>query len=462
MPERHPVLGYAAYLPRGVLAGTRFGHSADLAKAGKVRSVAGYDEDSVTLAVEAARPLGDPGDGTGTLVFATSTAPWLDKSAAATVHAALDLPDTFATCDLTGLRAGASAIALASRAGGLVAIGDLRTQAPGSPDELAHGDAAVAFDFGSADADPAAELLGSASTTIELLERWRTPNATHADVWDERFTSGALVEAACSAATRALAEAGVERADRVVVSCANPRAAAALRKALGSDGADAELETQTGYTGAAHLGLLLADAFDTVDPQQVVLAVSAADGADAFVFRAGAGIASANRGSRVRAQLAGRRALEYDRYLRWRGLFTLRGARRPDPAPPAGPPMLRHAAWKYALVASRCGKCETVTAPPSRVCPQCGAIDAGQELSLRDTPCTVVSFTVDQLTPSPDDATVVAVVDIEGGGRRTTYVTDVTPDAVAVGDELVPTFRRISATDGIVNYFWKARPRGAA
>ena len=57
----------------------------------------------------------------------------------------------------------------------------------------------------------------------------------------------------------------------------------------------------------------------------------------------------------------------------------------------------------------------------------------------------------------------MAVVDIDGGGRRATYVTDVTSDSeYAVGDPLVPTFRRISATGGVVNYFWKARPRGAA
>ncbi len=458
MSSSYWVRGYAAYLPHAVLTGTRFGTAQDAATAHRARSVAGYDEDAVTLAVEAARPLGAPAEGCRSLVFATSSAPWLDKSAAATVHAALDLPAALGACDLTGLRAGAGALTVGALSQARVVIADLRTHAPGAADELGHGDAAVAVDFGT---DGAAELIGSASDTIEILERWRTPGNRHPDVWDERFTSGPLVEAASSAATQALRAAGIERADRVVVSCANARAAAALRKRLGSDGADATLEAQTGHTGAAHLALLLADAFDTSASGQIILAVSAADGADAFVFRTGPGIQSANCGPRVRDQLHGRRMLEYERYLRWRGLFSLQGARRPDPAPPAAPPMLRHASWKYALVAGRCLKCDAVTAPPARVCAGCGAIDSAQEISLRELPCTVVSFTVDRLTPSPDDAVVVAVVDIDGGGRRSTYLTDVSPDAVAVGDELVPTFRRISSTDGIVNYFWKARPRGA-
>ena len=151
----------------------------------------------------------------------------------------------------------------------------------------------------------------------------------------------------------------------MVVSCANPRAAAALRQALGSGGADAALEAQVGHTGAAHLGLLLADTFDSARPGQVVLAVSAADGADAFVFRTGPAIGAANRGPRVRAQLASRRCLEYEQYLRWRELLTVQGARRPDPAAPAAPPMYRNAPWKYALLASRCVKCDNATAPPA-------------------------------------------------------------------------------------------------
>ena len=461
MPPRPALCAYAAYLPRSVLSTTRFGPlPAGTPTPRRARSVASYDEDSVTLAVEAGRRLGDMAAGCTDLVFATSTAPWLDKSAAATVHAALELPPAMPTSDLTGLRSGPSALTLGLRAGSCVVLADLRTHAPGALDELAHGDAAVAFAV-APDAD-AATLLGSASTTIEVFERWRALDARHPQVWDERFTSGVLADAATAAAGRALADAGVERADRVVVSCANPRAAAAVRKALRGDGADAELEALTGHTGAAHLGLLLADAFDSAAPGQTVLAVSVADGADAFVFRTGASIAAANRGPRVRDQLAGRRTLEYERYLRWRGLLTLQGARRPDPAPPAAPPMYRHGSWKYSLVAAQCAKCGVVTAPPARVCPHCGAVDAGDPVSLRDRPGTVVSYTVDRLTPSPDDAVVVAVVDADGGGRRSTYVTDIGPEGIAVGDTLVPTFRRISATDGIVNYFWKARPRGAA
>jgi hypothetical protein len=38
-------------------------------------------------------------------------------------------------------------------------------------------------------------------------------------------------------------------------------------------------------------------------------------------------------------------------------------------------------------------------------------------------------------------------------------MTDVDPATVAVGDRVEMTFRLISTTRGIRNYFWKARPQ---
>jgi uncharacterized OB-fold protein len=50
------------------------------------------------------------------------------------------------------------------------------------------------------------------------------------------------------------------------------------------------------------------------------------------------------------------------------------------------------------------------------------------------------------------------VVDFEKGGRINCQLTDVDPDAVAIGDELEMTFRKMYSADGVHNYFWKARP----
>lgn len=304
-------------------------------------------------------------------------------------------------------------------------------------------------------------MLAHAAATEELLDRWRAPGEAHPTVWDERFTAGVLGAALASAARGALSAAGIERPDHVVVACANARAASAARRALGGDGADGELERLTGHTGAAHLPLLIADALDRAAAGETILALSGADGADAFLLRTEGAPGAGNRAAPVRAQAGALAWIAYDRFLRWRGLLEISGAKRPDPAPPAAPPALRTRDWKFGLVAARCGECGAVTTPPGRACASCGAIDASEPVSLRDKPARVVSFTVDHLTPTPAPPLVVAIVNVEGGGRRSVQVTDLPAGGIAVGDLLRPTFRRLSSSDGIHNYFWKARPEAA-
>lgn len=456
---RFGIGSYAAHVPGFVLAGATFGAAANVAGARQARSVANHDEDAVTLVVEAGRHLSrDVADG-AMLAFATSEPPYFDKSSAATVHAALDLPGEARAVDLLGLRSGSNALGLALATGGLAVLADLRTMPPGAADELAHGDGAAAFAT-VADGEAAVRVLGTASATQELLERWRLPGSPHPRIWDERFTADAVGDLAVTTARTALARAGLERAARVLVGCANPRAAAAVRRALGAGGEDAELDALSGHAGAAHVGLLLADALDHAVPGETILLVGIADGVDATVFGVGEGVAAARKGRPVREQLDARVPVSYERYLRIRRLLSLQGARRPDPPAPASPPMLRHVGWKYALLASRCTSCGAVETPPGRICPSCGAIDAGEPYSLRDLGCTVVSVTLDRLAPTPDVPVTIAVVDVDGGGRRSTEVTDTPPGGVAVGDRLVPTFRRLHSADGIHNYFWKTRPEG--
>ncbi len=71
---------------------------------------------------------------------------------------------------------------------------------------------------------------------------------------------------------------------------------------------------------------------------------------------------------------------------------------------------------------------------------------------------TIATFTVDRLVYSPSPPVVFAVVDFDDGGRFPVELTDVDPEAVAIGDRVEMTFRRMFTADGLHNYFWKARP----
>lgn len=460
MTDRPGFAAYAAYVPTHALTDNSLDAPAaagDGVRPG--RSVASYDEDAVTMAIEAMRDLAEAVPGDGQLVFATTQAPYDGKTSASIAHAALGLSTGVRAIDLRGHRSGATGLGLVLDAGGAVALADVRGTRPGAPDELAQGDAAAAFVAGRG----AAELLARASSTVEILDRWRLPGERHDRVWDERFTAEVLAEAGLDAARRALADAGLSAADHVVVSSSNPRAATALRRTLAGAGAgaDAEVERLTGFTGAAHPGLLLAAVLDVAEPGETVLLVSASEGGDAMVLEVADGVRAARRGPTVAEQLAGRRPIGYGRYLRWRGLLDVQGPARPSSPAPAAPPMHRREGWKHRLEGVRCDGCSHVTTPPSRLCASCGkavSVTPASTVALRDRTARVTSVTQDRLTTMPEAEVAVVVADFEGGGRLNAYAADVDAGEVRVGMLMRPTFRRLWTTDGIHNYFWKLRP----
>ena len=110
---------FGVYLPRSrleraaIAAATRWAKGARGGKAGGERSYCNWDEDSVTMAVEAARDcLAGRGRGTvASLTLASTTLPFADRSNAGIVATALDLEESTAVADVASCqRAGTSAL----------------------------------------------------------------------------------------------------------------------------------------------------------------------------------------------------------------------------------------------------------------------------------------------------------------------------------------------------------------
>ncbi|MTD44652.1 hydroxymethylglutaryl-CoA synthase [Conexibacter sp. W3-3-2] len=458
----HAIVSYAAYVPRHRLQGAEAGSVLSGRPGRGVRALASYDEDATTLAAEAARRLLDGRDpatapGFGALYLATTAPPYLDKTNAAAVHAALDLPREGFAVDLVGSpRSGVGALRAAAATGGVAVLSDLRTGLPGSADELGGGDAAAAFAFGPAD-EACVETLAEVSLTAEFLDRWRLPGAATSTQWEERFGLETYVPLIRDAAARALERGGVGEPDHLVVSCPHLKAAATATKALGGGRVPEEL-TGVGYAGAADAGLRLAAVLDRAAPGETILLVVASDGADALLLRATDRVGSARRGAAIAEQAAAGRDVPYATYLSWRGLLDREPPRRPEPERPTAPPSARDAAWKFGFVGTVCDACGRVHVPPRRVCAGCGAVDRMTRRPLSGARGTVATFTVDRLAFSPAPPMIDAVVDFDGGGRYTLEVADASPEEIGIGTRLELTFRRLYTTGGVHNYFWKVRP----
>lgn len=466
------LIGYGAYVPYHRLRRSEIAAVLGVGGGPGTRAVASYDEDSTTMAVEAARVAlrGLPEMALPQRVYmATASPPYLDKTNATVVHAALGLDQFALAVDMGGSpRSAVGALLAAADAPvpTLAVLSDVRTGLPGGADERDGGDAAAAFLFGPGtdDAPAVAEILAVSSTTDEFLDRWREPGATASRVWEERFGEHVYGPLAAAAFTDALKATGVtpEEIDHLVVCGLATRA---VRQFAPRSGARPEalvddLTTVVGNPGTAQPGLLLAHVLDRAEPGALVALVVLADGATAFVMRTTEALARRQRSRpSVAAQVkAGNDSLRYATFLSWRGQLTREPPRRPDPEPPAAPPAHRSEAYKFGFRASRCEECGMIHLPAVGLCARCGTLDRMAKQPMADVPATVTTFTVDRLAYTPSPPLVAAVVDFDGGGRFRCELTDVDPSTVAIGDRVEMTFRRLYTANAVHNYFWKARP----
>jgi hydroxymethylglutaryl-CoA synthase len=458
--------GYVPYrrLDRGDIAKT-FGSGG-----GKgTRSVASYDEDTTTMAVEAARlARRSAADGTAidALWFSTANPAYLDKNNASAIHAALRLDSQVSALDFGGaLRSGIGALrtALDGNAAVLVVASDIRDGQPTSTDESQGGDGAAAVLVGSDENGPVvAEYLGSATSTEEFIERWRAPGSRRSRAWEERFGEvkyAPLVEQAWNLALKN-AELSPENVDRLIITGMHARAVRSIGGRLGASKAAMgdDLALTVGNTGTANPALLLTNAIETAEPGQVIALVVLADGAEVLLFRTTDALESYRPKYAVAAQIANGAPLTYGKFLSWRGTVTLEPPRRPEPERISASVSGRTEEWKYAFVGSRDESSHELHMPPARISRVGDAVDEMVSAPMSDVEGTIALFTIDRIAYSPSPPITFAVVDFDGGGRLPVELTDVDVDTLAIGDRVEMTFRKLFTADDIHNYFWKARP----
>ena len=168
------IVAYGAYVPRlrlqraAVVEAHQWFAPGLKAHARGERAMANWDEDAITMAVEAARDaLPEAARGAiAAVVLASTSAPFADRQNAGIVKEALNLADAVLTQDVGGSqKAGTGALIQSLRAvdggaGDTLCIGAERAASrPGSEGELVNGDAAAAIVVGRG--EPIARFLGS-------------------------------------------------------------------------------------------------------------------------------------------------------------------------------------------------------------------------------------------------------------------------------------------------------------
>lgn len=470
------ILSCGAYIPLWRLPRDAIAAAWGSASSGGERSVANNDEDSLTMATEAAIDClacadRDKVDG---LYFASTTSPYREKECSTLVAAALDLRTDIITADFgNSLRAGTAALkaafdAVASGSAGqvLVTAADCRMGYPRSNHEQAFGDGAAALLVGNADRPPVT-MEGRQSISNELYDVWRLDKDAYVRSWEERFiTEHGYAENMERAISMLVKQTGVSIQDlsKAVLYAPTARAQQRLARSLGLDvktQVQDLLISDVGITGCAHALLMLVAALQEVKAGDRVLVASYGSGCDAFLLGVTDALETSSTGmATVRRHINSRRTLPtYTRYLSYRGLLE------PQPGEPfrlfpAATTSWRERDWAIRMHGSQCRSCSTVTFPIERVCYHCRSKDDFDEVRLSDKKARVFTYTLDNLAGRSDDPTVPQIgVEFDFQNARTyLLMTDCDPGEVKVDMPVDMTFRRLYEGAGMYNYFWKCRP----
>lgn len=452
------------------------------AKAKGERSMTNWDEDALTMAVEAARDALGPDDdrsAVDAVYFASTTAPFVDRQNAGIVAAALTLEKAVASADVTGSqRCGLTALsqALAAVQGGaagraLVAAGEHRRARAASSQELDNGDGAAAFVV-TADGG-AAQFLGRGSITDDFVDHFRGADSDFDYGWEERWIRDeGIVKLVPPAIHQALENSGLSGSDVTHFCFPSTFAgmAASLAKTIGiaPEAVRDNLALTLGEAGCAHGPLMLAHALEQARPGDVILVAQFGQGAEALVFRVGDDVENARPARGVIGSLVDRKVEDnYLKFLTFNGLVEWdKGMRAEKDNKTALTTLYRNQDMILGLVGGRCRETGVVQFPRTRVsvAPNNPAVDTQEPYRFAERKASVLSYSADYLTFSMSPPNHYGMIVFEGGGRIMMDITDVEQGEVDSGLPVKMVFRikDVDEKRGFTRYFWKAAPDRAA
>ncbi len=477
------ITSYGAYIPRlrldrmSIFQAMGWFAPAIMMVAQGERSMCNWDEDSITMAVSAARDclIGKDKNSLDGLFLASTSLPFADRQNAGIVATALNLREDILTSDFTASQKSSSSAlvtALETIRGGvkrniLVTATDKRETKTAYFYEMWFGDGAASVMVG--DTDVIAEYKGSYSLSYDFVDHYRGADKRYDYVWEERWLRDLGYSQIIPEAVNGLmSKLGIsmEQVDKLIFPCFFK---AEHRKIAQSLGAAPEkvldnLHETCGETGTAHPLLMLASALDEAQPGERILLCGFGQGCDALYFEVTDQITQLPSRNGYKGSLANKKGVDnYTKWLKFRDLInTEMGIRAEAPVQTATTVLWRKRKMILGLVGGKCRECGTPQFPKADICvnPDCGAFHSQDDYEFADVAAKVKTFTGDMLAVSVDPPHKYGMIQFEGGGRFMADFTDCDFEDLRVGLPVQMAFRRRTEDKqrGMVNYFWKAAP----
>lgn len=437
------------------------------------RAMCGWDEDVITMGVEAGRDClrGGAASALSGITLASTTAPYADLNNAMFVGTALQLPTTVSANEAAGsTRAGLSALIAACRgasAGEQLVIGaEKRSAKPGSALEMQVGCGAAAFTVGAGEG-VIARFLGSETVSVPFIDHFRKSGEAFDYGWEERWIRDEGIAKIVPAAVRRLLDRlglSVERVAHFGLSGGPAKSDAAVAKSLklAPEKIVSDLAANVGDTGAAHSLLQLAGALEKAQPGDVIVIAAFAQGCEIAAFEMSAPVPATGRRGLAGSIAQRIEETAYLKLLSNDGLIDLDwGMRAETDHKTALTQLYRSSDQIFGFIGGQCSACGQVQFPRLPSCVNCGAADTQKPYALVDEPAKVATYTADWLQYSASPPLYMGLVQFDCGARLLMEIVDVGAGGLEVGTPLTMTFRKKERDKlrGWDRYFWKATPK---
>ena len=438
------------------------------------RTMCSWDEDSITMGVEAARDVTSLPEEVEAVILASTTLPFAVRQNAGVIAEALNFPEDVRTMDVGGsLRAATTSLLAAldttsAQGGDVLLIGsDNRRARAGSHMEMISGDGAAAFILGQDGLG--VRFLGSATINDDFIDHFRASGDKYDYAWEDRWIrQEGWLKTVPKAINMALQKVGLAGSDidHLIVPCQYGRVPGSIAKSCGiqeSSVVDTMIDT-IGICGTAHPLLMLAYTLAKSASGQKLVLSGFGQGCDALVFEVTEAISHSQPNRGIKGWL-NRKVEErnYDKFLTFSGTIDREFGKRAElDRPPALTAQYRNKEGVTGFKGGQCSQCGTIQYPKTTYCvnPNCGAKNTQQPHAMSLTPARVKTFTADHLVFSMEPPAYFGLVEFEGGGRMMVEFADLDPETFDVGVQTRMHFRikHIDENRGMRQYFWKASP----
>ncbi|MCU0843306.1 MAG: OB-fold domain-containing protein [Spirochaetes bacterium] len=478
------ITSYGGYIPRlrierKIIAKTMAWYQPVIFGAAKgEKSVANWDEDTLTMAVAAAIDCAQGKDRkkVDAVYMASTTMPFSDRLNSDILATAINVNEEGTTCaDFTGsqkagttaLISGLSALKSGDKKCALVAAADTRKTKMATMSEMYLGDGAAALLLGGDDV--IAEFIDSHSINCDFIAHYRGAGKEFDYGWEERWIRdegfGKIIPQAVAGFLKKTKMAIGDFA-KIVYPCYFAATHNGIAKKLGitPEQLQSPMHELCGDTGAAHPLLMLVAALETAKPGDKILLAGFGQGCDVLCFKATDKLASFKGPRGVKGHLAVKRVLtSYEKFITFRQLGESDLGIRGEVTPNTSLTVLWRNRKKFiGLVGGKCRKCGTpqFVFTPMCVNPECNAVGEMDPYEFTDKKASVLMYTGDMLAASIDPPAVYGIVTFADGGRMLADFTDCALDDVKVGLPVTMAFRLRLKDDmrGFRGYFWKAVP----